>query len=492
MNFAEAIKETLTEKTTENGAFAYNTTGTAMLDFFGLIGASRPLSESEIEDKLAKAWEENAMLALRCIFYAGAIRGGIGLGERRAFRICLRWLGNNHPDIASLNLHNIAHFTRWDNIFSLYGTLCESVVNVYLRLQLEEDLKAMAENKPVSLMAKWLPSINTTSHETKRLARLLQKAWGMTEKEYRKTLSSLRSYLKIVEKKMSLGEWGEIDYPAVPSYAMLRYNKAFGRHDGERFSDFINSKEKINSSVLFPYDLVAKYMSGYGVARNPDPVIEKQWDALPNYLEKSENNVLVMADISGSMSGCPIQTSIGLACYFAQHNHGSYKNLFMTFASKPNFVEVPSKGLHRAISAVFGSDAGYSTNLMAAMDKVLEAALWSGVSDGELPEALMVISDMEIDRYFCPGARFDFWDTVNSKFHAAGYKKVPKLILWNVSARQPTFLTKREDVILVSGQSTGIFKNVLDALNGLTAYDVMINSLMREEFNKILLPENLN
>lgn len=495
MNFANAAREAATEKTTENGAFAYSTTGSALLNLFGLVGASRSLCESEIENALNAAWGENAFLTLRCIFYAGAIRDGIGLGERKIFRTCLKWLGNNHPDIATANLGNIAYYTRWDNVFSLYNTPCETVVNVYLMMQLQSDLQAMREGKPISLMAKWLPSTNSASEETRKLSRRLRKTWSMSERDYRRTLSSLRSYLDIVEKKMSNGEWGEIDYPTVPSHAMLRYKEAFRRHDEIRFADFVNSKQKINASTLFPYDLVHEYANTahhLNLIRKEDEVVERQWEALPNYLEKSENNVLVMADISGSMYPRAIETSLGLACYFAQHNRGYYKNLFMTFASNPQFVEVPEKRLFPALRAALASPVGYSTNLMAAMDKVLETALLHGVTDEELPEALLVISDCEIDRFYQPGANFDFWDTVVHKFHAAGYKKVPRLVLWNVESRQPTFLTKREDVILVSGQSTSIFKNVLAALNGMTSYDFMVASLTRKEFDKIYIPENLN
>lgn len=493
MNFAEAAKNSMTETRTENGAFAYNTTGTAMLDFFGRIGSARSLSEYEIEAMVAVAWDENPVLALRCVFYAGAIRGGIGLGERRAFRVCLNWLAKNHPEAVAANLSNIAYYTRWDNVVGLLGTPCENVAIVYLLLQLQSDLAGIKNNEPISLLAKWLPSCNTSSCETRAKAKKLYHCWGWSERQYRRTLSSMRSYLKVVERKMSRNQWDEIDYAIVPSYTMLRNRNAFYRHDGERFMAFIKTETKVNAATLFPYDLVHQVLSSNWMRPEwkikDDEVVEKQWDALPNYLSNPAN-VLVMADVSGSMEGKPLETSLGLAIYFAQHNTGSYKNLFISFSSKPRFVSVPSRGLSAALRRST-KGMGYSTNLMSAMNLVLKTAIKNGVTDKELPEALVVISDSEIDEYYLPNANFDFWDAVEAKFHAAGYKKVPKLVLWNVSSRNPTFLTKREDVILVSGCSAAIFKRVLNALDGMTDYDFMIESLMRKEFDKISLPENL-
>lgn len=494
MNFAEAAKNSMTETHTENGAFAYNTTESAMLDFFSRIGSARTLFEGEIKAMLAKAWDENPLLALRCIFYAGAIRGGIGLGERRAFRVCLNWLAKNHPEVVAANLSNIAYYTRWDNVVGLLGTPCENVAIIYLLLQLQSDLAGMKNNESISLLAKWLPSCNTSSYETREKAKRLYRCWGWSERKYRRTLSSMRSYLKVTERKMSRNQWSEIDYSIVPSYTMLRNVNAFLRHDSERFRAFINnSTTEVHASTLFPYDLVHQTLKYNGLfcnwSVNENKAIEKQWDALPNYLSKPAN-VLVMADVSGSMSGKPLETSLGLAIYFAQHNTGAYKNLFMSFSAEPRFITVPDKGLAAALKGAT-EGMGLNTNLMGAMDCVLDTAIKNKVSDEDLPEALIVISDNEIDEYYRPDCHFDFWDTVGAKFHAAGYKKVPKLVLWNVDSRKPTFLTKREDVILVSGRSTAIFQRVLGALEGMTNYDFMVESLMRREFDKISLPENL-
>lgn len=491
MNFAEKAKEMANETITENGGFAYKSTCQPVLDLFGTVGAARNMAPVDLERILSRSWEADPRLTLRCVFYAGAIRDGIGVGERKTFRFCLRWLGFNHPDVVAANLSNIAYYTRWDNIFSLFGTPCENVVIVYLLLQLNSDLASYKEQKPISLLAKWLPSANTSSSETRERARKLYTAWGMSERQYRKTLSKLRAYLDVVERKMSRNDWENIDYGVVPSYALLRHRAAFVRHDGERFEAFINSDKKVHAATLFPYDLVHEYYSRcYTWEVETDPVIEKQWNALPNYVE-GEHNVLVMADVSGSMDGRPMETAVGLATYFAQRNSGSYKNLYMTFSSKPEFVQIEGEGLAAPLNSIDHNNWGMSTNLEGAMNLVLETAVRAHSTEEELPEALVVISDMAIDHYYRPGYDFEFWDTVVAKFHAAGYKKVPKLVLWNVETRKPVFLSKREDVILVSGQSAATFKTVMACVGGMTAYDYMVECLTRKEFDRISLPENL-
>ena len=102
MNFATAMKTSAQSKLTENGAYAYNTTNqSGLLDLFAQIGALRSRDESEITMKFAKAFASDPLLATKMMFYAGNIRGG--LGERRTFRTCLKWMAMNHADIVRKN-----------------------------------------------------------------------------------------------------------------------------------------------------------------------------------------------------------------------------------------------------------------------------------------------------------------------------------------------------------------------------------------------------
>ena len=503
MNFANAMYRAGSEKLTENGAFAYNSTAQgAMLDLFSQIGALRTRSEREIEQKFAAAFREDELLATKMLFYAGDIRQG-GLGERRTFRICLRWLADNHPEIVNKNIELIPYFNRFDSWFVLCGTKCEKLMWENVAKTLTTDMKAYnasVNNKhvPISLLAKWMPSENTSSEKTRQMAAKAQRALQLTPRKYRKMLSALRKHINVTERLMSAGEWGKIDYAKVPSYAMHNYGSAFAKHDHERFDAYLKSVKKgevkINASVLYPYDLVEKYMNTrelgnyYGdcfVARNENAVVEAQWKAMPNYI-KEGLNIVAMADVSGSMSGRPMASSIGLAIYLAQHNIGAYRNQYMTFTNNPHFINLREGcSLLEAVQKTASAGVGYSTNLMKAMDEILRVAVVNRVPESELPKTMLVLSDNEIDCYFRPSANWDFMDTLEAKFRAAGYRHCPKLIMWNINARHDTFLSNREDVILVSGQSASTFKNLVRALNGMTAYEYMVSILNGKAYEKI-------
>ena len=481
MNFAQTAKQNATMKLTENGAMAYSTTKNPVLDLFAEIGSLRPRSEGDILMKFSEAFNYDRILATKMFFYAGNIRGG--LGERRTFRIILKYLANTYPSIVRDNIALIPHFNRWDSIFTLVGTACENDMWQVITEQLMSDMagvkRSNTSNKPVgiSLLAKWMPTETAHNKDTVALAKRAINKLGVTPRQYRKMLSALRKHLNIVERLMSANKWDEVEYPAVPSYAMKNYRKAFGNHDQERFSAYIESlkkgEKKINASTLYPYDLVHQYLGKW----NPsvDDIVEAQWKALPNYVE-GENNVLVMADVSGSMMGRPMETSIGLATYFAQHATSDFHNLYMTFTDRPHFISLDGcNTLVSAIKKVQNTDVGYGTNLDKAFDMVLQHALQHNVSPADMPKALIVVSDMEIDPYF-RGRGLDFVQRQKVKFAQYGYQ-LPKLVMWNVEARNDTFLSQSEDVLLVSGQATSTFKQLCCDLNGVTAWDLMLKTL---------------
>ena len=489
MNFAEAFSEKSTETLTENGALAYNTTNSAMLDFFSTCGALRSRQEYEIADKFAAAFNENPLLATKCVFYCGDIRGG--LGERRTFKVVLKWLAENHPEVVRKNFHLVEEYNRWDSLYVLFGTSLEGEVLEYLKNVIFSDnltLGILKEKAHISLLAKWLPSINTSSKVTRALAKKICEAWDISEKEYRKLLSKLRAHLKIVEKKMSAREWNDIDFQSVPSYAMKKYRHAF-EEKSTTFSDFMNKvktgEQTIKADVLYPYDLVRSYIRGYGVNSMVDDVIEAQWKALPDYLNGAESNVIVVADTSGSMFGCdrlPISSALGLAVYFAQRNKGAYHNLFMNFSSNPSFHKIPEESsLLSTLQGVARANWGMNTNLESVFRQILSLAIEENVSTEEMPKAVVVVSDMEIDN--CGDT--DFVAAMDKLYESKGYK-LPKLIFWNVNSRNDTFLTKDKNVLLVGGHATSTFKQLINSIDK-TAFELMEDVLMSERYAPVTL-----
>ena len=461
---------------TENGGLALSTTGDKLLNLFAVLGAlrSRP---TDVIDKFKLAYHENADLATKMVFYARDIRGG--LGERTVGRYMLCNLAIMNPKVVIANMANIPEYGRWDDLFALVYTPVETEMIKFISEQLKKDVMGMHEGQNISLLAKWMPSINASSKNTVALAKKLCRDLGIKPADYRKTLSELRKYIDVTEVKMSSKEWGDINYEAVPSKAMNNYCQAFARNDYDRFSDYMDKVKsgdaKINASTLYPYDIIEKLGSA---------VCDEQWKALPNYVD-GENNFLVMADVSGSMSGRPMCTSVGLAIYFAERNKGEFAGKFMTFTDTPKIVDVVGDTLYDKYRSVT-KDVGYSTDLELAFEAILDTAIRTKCPQEDLPKALVIISDMEIDAW--DGGSLTFTKEMRKRFAAAGYV-MPKLVYWNVDSRKDTFLASKNDpeAILVSGQSASTFKNLIKGIN-LSAFEIIEATLSDERYDKVVVP----
>lgn len=491
MSFAKDFRNGANWTTTENGAAVRSTTGDAVLNLFARIGGLRNAEADELTRLYLDARNADKELADNMILYARNIREG-GLGERKIARTLLKVLALKDPTKVARNLDTIVSAGRWDDLYVLEGTAVETDALEFIKAQFRQDIVDMADKKNISLLAKWLPSANTSSKETRRLARKFYTFFGINERTYRKTLSALRKYLDVVEKKMSANQFGAIDYEAVPSVAMTRYRSAFGRHDFERFDAYLHSVEKgeakINASVSYPYELIMPYVqafSGWNVrVPSVDPVLEAQWKALPNYVE-GNHNVIVMADVSGSMTTDnhkPLATSTSLAIYFAERNTGDYKNLVMTFTDHPSLYEVNPNDTLATKAAQVNSHVGYNTDLDAAFEEIYKIA----VKSGEAPEALVVISDGEIDSYCHRMRHYGAVEGIAEKWqriYAQDGLVAPKVIMWNVESRGSRYIADKSNagVSYISGSSAATFKE-LTTLITMDAVAAMTEILMRPQF----------
>lgn len=483
MNFSDVMREESKWTKTENGADAKNTTDSALLDMFATIGSMRSRSEDEIIQKFELAFQEDPLGAMRCLFYARDIRGN-GLGERRVFRVLLPYVAEKHKSELDKNLRLVPEYGRYDDLYSLINTKLEERMWDIIATQLLKDKVNMQKGNPVSLLAKWLKKADASSPNTRKLGIYTAKKLGMSVYDYKRLCVKLRKYIDVVEQKMSANEWDTINYPAVPSRAMMNYRKAFARHDQERFDEYLNKvqsgEQKINSATLYPYDIVEKILY-----RNEDSkVLEAQWNNLPNYVD-GDVNAVVMADVSGSMRGRPMATSIGLAMYFAERNKGAYHNLFMTFSGDPEFVELKGNTITDKIGFISRAKWGFNTDLEKALLKILDVAIENHCSQKEMPKSLIIISDMEIDEADGQNHRENFYDYVSRVYEEHGYK-IPNVVFWNVDSRHDVFLAdkNRKGVQLVSGQSASTFKNLIGCVDK-TPVEVMYEVLNSDRYQAI-------
>ena len=305
----DLIREEANLSFTENGAVSQASTGSACLDLFATIGALRHASESEIILRFIRSFAENPDLAMKLLFYARDVRGG--LGERRVFRIILGWLAQHEAAAVRKNLHHVADFGRFDDLLVLLGTPCEEAMLELLKGQLEEDLEALASGAPVSLLAKWLPSINASNAKTVRQAKRLAAALGYNAAGYRKMLVALRARIELMENSLRRRSY-DFDYEKQPAKAMFKYRKALMRNDGERYRSFLarvrSGKAQLHTETLAPYELVSPCLAGFWnsteraflrpLSEAEKEVLNTTWAALPAY--GSSENALAVIDTSAS------------------------------------------------------------------------------------------------------------------------------------------------------------------------------------------------
>lgn len=484
----KSLKESENVTETTNGQHAYKSTLNAVLDFYSKGGAFRNVDESVILNTFADSAEEDLELTMRTLFYLRDARGG--QGERRVFRTILPFLAESKAsESLRKNLHLVPIYGRWDDLWVLLNTSLKNDVVTLVQKQLDKDV----ENETVSLLGKWMPSENASSKETKKNATILRKALKMNPKQYRTTLSSLRKKISIVETSMSSKKWSEINYSQVPSRASILYRKAFARNDESRYYDWQNKvsrgEEKINASVTYPYEIFEQYCKNGYKALEKDQTLENAWKALPNYVDP-KMNVLVVADVSGSMScanGRPMAMSVSLASYFAERNtEGPFKDSFMTFSDKPNLCKISKVSVRDTFNGILSSDWGYSTNLEATFNLVLKTAIKNEVKRKDMPDAIVVISDMQFDRF---SENTSTMRAISSKFKEAGYD-MPNLVWWNVNAGENGLPVTVNDfgTACVSGGSPTIFKafaNFLETGKILTPMDMMLETLNSERYSDI-------
>lgn len=501
MGFMNDLKTTLDENSfsvTENGALGFSTSGASLLDLNFAITSFRNKTEDAIEQAFAKAFYENKLLACKWLFYARDREQGIG--ERRLLRVCLKWLAQEQPQIAKVVFDLSAKFGRFDDVLCLLDTDLQPIILSYFSEQLHSDIANMKDNKPISLLGKWLPSTNATSRETRRYSSIIHKGLGMTVSHYRKTLSSLRKYLDVVEVKMSANRWDEIDYNAVPSRANLIYNNAFLKHDTERRQAYLaalqrgDSNVKINGSVNFPHDIVHNYVNTAGwrqSLKSLDITLEELWKALPDFV-KGAGNTICVADGSGSMTSTISGTKVtcldvanALAIYFAEHSSGEFKDKYITFSSRPQFVDFSNaKSLREKISIALKHNEVADTNIEAVFDLLLKTAVNKKLSQEEIPANVLILSDME----FNAGVQIDYskrntlFRIIEQKWNDAGYK-MPRCVFWNINSRTGTLPVNRHEkfpVALVSGFSPAICNMVLSG--ELDPYQCLVNQLNSDRY----------
>lgn len=500
MSFLEEVKKTILEdyndSYTENGAKGYKTTGKNLLDMSFKIPSYRNCTSDTIYEDFSKAANEDFGLAIKWLFYVRDIRGG--LGERKIFREIMLKLSNNFNSLCVELLHLIPEYGRWDDlIYILLYTVNSKVQKECIKIiknQLEFDLRGSRNDKPISLLAKWLPSINTSSEVTVAEAKKLANWLGLSEKVYRKTLSHLRKYLNVVETKMSANNWNDVKYENVPSKANLLYADAFMKHDRDRRTEYLKllseNKTTINSGTLYPHEIVHKYGHEYS------ETLEAMWKELPN-IETPESTIVV-ADGSASMRSfvdsrskvTALEIANALAIYFAERCRDEFKDKYITFSETPQLVNLGNaKCLKDKIQTALSYNEVANTNIERVFNLILKVAVGNKMKQEDIPANILIISDMEFDNAIYNPINPKLFKKLQEQYRYYGYY-LPKLIFWNVNSRTNTIPLIQNDagVILMSGFSVNNMNIVLSG--ELDPYKALVKVLNSTRYDKVSVALN--
>ena len=470
---------------TENGAITHKTTESALLDMFAMGGAMRQRSVDDVILMFKKAYQENPVYALKCLFYLRDVRGG--QGERRFFRECMKWLTKNDAAAARRNLQYVAEFGRWDDLYCFVGTSLEKDAFKIMKEQFVLDLNC---NTP-SLLAKWLHSENATSKENAKLGALTCQYFGYSPRQYRKNLSTLRERIRVLERLMSQNRWNEIEFDKIPSKAGLKYKNAFARRDivkakYEKFAKDENAK--VNAEILNPVD-IAGQIFGRGYYAEPFSevdrlMLQKYWDNLKDYYGGREERGIAVVDVSGSMIGQPMNAAVSMGAYIAERGKGPFQNHFITFSHSPKLVEFEGVDIVDKFLRARVADWGMDTNIEATFNLILRTARKNNLPQSEMPERIYIFSDMEFNR--CTGCCNEqgmntLLENIALEWQKYGYE-LPSLIFWNLSARQENIPAIGGRFSYVSGFSMNMIENILSGKDG---YSLMLDKLDSERYSVI-------
>lgn len=472
---------------TENGAVTYRSTQSECLDLFATIGALRRESDEEITNRFLRAYAEDADLAMKTLFFARDVRGGIG--ERRVFRTILKWLAENEPQSLEKNIPYIAEYGRYDDLLTLMGTSCEGKALQQIKEQLDADCAALESGNSVSLLAKWLPSVNASNEDTVRTAKRIARMMGMNEAQYRKMLSALRAKIGIIENNLREKDY-TFDYAKQPSKAMFKYRKAFMRNDGDRYGAFMNrvaeGVEQIHTGTLTPYEIIQPFFNQGSISTQERQAINATWNAQENFT--GDENALVVIDGSGSMYGgadpIPATVALSLGIYYAEHNTGAFQNHFITFSENPKLVEIKGKDIYEKVRYCHQFNEVANTNIQRVFELILRTAVEHRVPQNEMPSKIYIISDMEFD-YCTEDCSMTNFEYAKQLFEKQGYQ-LPEVVFWNVASRnrqQPVKVNDR-GVALVSGCNPRIFSMLKAGI--LSPYAFMMDVLGSERYAAIV------
>ena len=340
----------------------------------------------------------------------------------------------------------------------IYAPLQNAILDFVASI-LKEDSSRLANlqcgvvSPSVSLCAKYAPKEGrqfATDQATKHLFKSLlgrvfpgEHMAGLRVK-YRKLLSQLTRALDITEVKMCSKRFSEIDFKHVPSVLSNKCRKAFLNENvkptpifgelvitGNRFPDDPDRvscrahlreavvSKKLNGKQLMPHEIVTQLMNGSrdmsSMSSLEVDMLDCQWGAIRQSVVDSLaavttgsapqrageavdlGKIVPLVDVSGSMSGIPMQVAIALGILVSEVNHPAFRNRFITFEDSPRWVDLSrATNIKEKVEITQAAPWGMSTNFEAAFNLILNVVSQHRLPMSEVPD-LIVFSDMQFN-----------------------------------------------------------------------------------------------
>lgn len=426
---------------TQNGGVTNRTSGSAVLDLFAIVGASRG---KNIDKQMVDAYMEDPVLATKVMLWSRDVRGGVG--ERAHFRNYLHALAKSNQELAFKVMLKIPEIGRFDDLKALLNTPLEKeALSLWFACICNGN----------GLAAKWFPRRGDVFVKTAKL-------FDFTPKELRRLVVDNSN---TVEQAMCAKSWHEIDFSKLPSQAMLKYRKAFARNAEATYAKYLASLEKgeakVNAGAVYPHEV---YFKG----KDTPSLLEGMWKALPNLVPEGVS-FLPVIDTSGSMGYFtstsrvnPIHIAVTLGMYLAERNTTEFKDEFITFSEQPKMVKLRGNSVASRLDNLSNASWGFNTNFVSTFQLIINKIKQNRIPQERVPQYLLVLSDMEFDR---DGDVTGMQRAIQIWKQQLPEYKMPNVVFWNLNARAGNNPVTIHDtgVCMVSGYSPAIAKAVLSA-----------------------------
>ncbi len=443
----------------------------AMEEFIDNISYLRKAPDDDIINSFRKILFIDKYESIRFLFFIRSIKSG--LGERRIFRVILKYLGRDYPELLINNLNIIPKYGRWDDLYSLFDTPLEKDVISLFKYQIQEDLLS----KNPSTLGKWLKSENASSKESRVLGLKTRVLLDYTPKEYRKLLSTLRRKLNLIEVNLSSKEYSKIDYEKISKLSLNKYKKALYRNDNENYT--IYCSKNIKGSNLCPNKII-HYILNKNKLKNINNNLEKLIFNITIKESKSIEDTFIINGLDENQSDEVFSILIFSILLYKKINLNAFKNYYISYKRNPKFNKLIESSLIKNIELIYNNYINFNIDLEAALDLLLFTILKKNLNDESKPKSVLFIYNST------ENINFNISEDLVMKWLKAGLE-LPRIKLWNLKNMYSNFsIVNINNVINMTGYNNKIWPYLIESKE-ISNSQIILDKYKKSNFEDIII-----